>query len=167
VDKRNDKTYIVLIYDYQFGHSKLDLYLQQKSTQEKSELFNKILELLYSCHVKKVGVDFRDCKDGIWNLEFESSKICRITSLCDLCWLRESTDGESTKVHPRVFKDTSKKDLITRASRLGGRRYNRCSLQVESVHSDYLRVAIIGNVLLFVVEVVYYEPPPTKMLGAA
>jgi hypothetical protein len=80
-----------------------------------------------------------------WNLEFESSKLCRITSLCDLCRFRASTDGEYTKVHPTFLKDTSKKDLVTRAGRLGGRRYNRFSLQVESVYSDYLRVAILGN----------------------
>jgi hypothetical protein len=28
-----------------------------------------MLDLLYSCHDKKVGVDFRDCKDGIWHLK--------------------------------------------------------------------------------------------------
>jgi hypothetical protein len=49
------------------------------------------------------------------------------------------------KSTPCFFKDTSKKDLVTRAGRLGGRRYNRFSLQVESVYSDYPRVAIIGN----------------------
>jgi hypothetical protein len=49
---------------------------------------------------------------------------------------------------PHVFKDTSKKDLVTRADRVGGLMYNRFSLQVESVYSDYLRVAILGNVLL-------------------
>jgi hypothetical protein len=31
--------------------------------------YYKILELLYSCHIKKVGVDFQNCKDGIWNLK--------------------------------------------------------------------------------------------------
>jgi hypothetical protein len=80
-----------------------------------------------------------------WNLEFESSKVCRITSSCDLCRLRASTDGENMKVHPTFFKDISEKDLVTRAGRLGGCRYNRFSLQVESVYSDYLRVAILGN----------------------
>jgi hypothetical protein len=80
-------------------------------------------------------------------MEFESSKLCRITSLCDLCRLRASTDGENTKVHPTFSKDTSKKDLVTRAGRLRGRRYNQFSLQVESVYSDYLRVAILGNVV--------------------
>jgi hypothetical protein len=50
------------------------------------------------------------------------------------------------KVHPTFFKDISEKDLVTRAGRLGGCRYNRFSLQVESVYSDYLRVAILGNV---------------------
>jgi hypothetical protein len=55
-------------------------------------------------------------------------------------------DGENTKVHLRFKKkDTSKKDLVTRAGRLRGRRYNQFSLQVESVYSDYLRVAILGN----------------------
>jgi hypothetical protein len=49
------------------------------------------------------------------------------------------------KVHPTFFKDISEKDLATRAGRLGGSRYNRSSLQVESVYSDYLRVAILGN----------------------
>jgi hypothetical protein len=49
---------------------------------------------------------------------------------------------------PRVFKDTSKKDLVTRAGRLGSCRYNLFSLQVESVYSDYLRVAIPGNVVV-------------------
>jgi hypothetical protein len=46
---------------------------------------------------------------------------------------------------PHVFKDTSKKDLVTRDGRLGGCRYNQFSLKVESVYSDYLRVAILGN----------------------
>jgi hypothetical protein len=47
---------------------------------------------------------------------------------------------------PHVFlKDTSKKDLLTRAGRLGGLRYNRFSLQVESVYSNYIRVFILGN----------------------
>jgi hypothetical protein len=53
--------------------------------------------------------------------------------------------GWREHVHPKFLKDTSKKDLVTRAGRLGGRRYNRFSLQVESVYSDYLRVAIPGN----------------------
>jgi hypothetical protein len=43
------------------------------------------------------------------------------------------------------FKDISEKYLVTRAGRLGGCRYNRFSLQVESVYSNYLRVAILGN----------------------
>jgi hypothetical protein len=85
-----------------------------------------------------------------WNLEFESSKVCRITSSCDLCRIRASTDGENMKVHPTFLKDISEKDLVTRAGGLGGCRYNRFSLQVESVYSDYLRVAILGNVLLCV-----------------
>jgi hypothetical protein len=46
---------------------------------------------------------------------------------------------------PHFFKDISEKDLVTMAGRLGGCRYNRFSLQVESVYSDYLRVAILGN----------------------
>jgi hypothetical protein len=46
---------------------------------------------------------------------------------------------------PHFFKDISEKDLVTRAGRLGGCRYNRFSLQVESVYSDYLRVAILGK----------------------
>jgi hypothetical protein len=37
--------------------------------------------------------------------------------------------------------------LLLVAGRLGGCRYNRFSLQVESVYSDYLRVAILGNVV--------------------
>jgi hypothetical protein len=78
-------------------------------------------------------------------MEFESSKLCRITSLFDLCRLRASTDGENKKVHPTFLKDTSKKYLVTRAGRLGGLRYTQFSLQVESVYSDYLRVAILGN----------------------
>jgi hypothetical protein len=49
------------------------------------------------------------------------------------------------KSTPRFLKDTSKKDIVTRAGRLGGRRYNRFSLQVESAYSDYLRVVILGN----------------------
>jgi hypothetical protein len=57
---------------------------------------------------------------------------------------RMARTGKSTR---RFLKDTSKKDLVTRAGRLGGRRYNRCSLQVESVYSDYLSVAILGNVV--------------------
>jgi hypothetical protein len=57
-----------------------------------------------------------------------------------------STDGENTKVHPTFFfKDTSKRDLVTRAGRLCGSRYNRYSLQVEGVYySNYIRVAILG-----------------------
>jgi hypothetical protein len=53
--------------------------------------------------------------------------------------------ARTRKSTPRFFKDTSKKDLVTRAGRLGGRGYNRFSLQVESVYSDYLHVAILGN----------------------
>jgi hypothetical protein len=49
------------------------------------------------------------------------------------------------KVQPTFFKDISEKDLVTRAGRLGSCRYNRYSLQVESVYSDYLRVAILGS----------------------
>jgi hypothetical protein len=54
--------------------------------------------------------------------------------------------ARTRKSTPRFFKDTSKKYIATRAGRLGGRMYNQFSLQVESVYSDYLRVAILGNV---------------------
>jgi hypothetical protein len=49
------------------------------------------------------------------------------------------------KAHPTFFKDICEKDLVTRSGRLGSCRYNRFSLQVESVYSDYHRVAILGN----------------------
>jgi hypothetical protein len=44
-DKRNDKTYMIVLmyYYYRSRHSKLDLYLQQTSTQEKSERYIIIL----------------------------------------------------------------------------------------------------------------------------
>jgi hypothetical protein len=72
-----------------------------------------------------------------WNMKFESSKQCRIHPLCDLYRLHE--------IPPHVFKDTSKKDLATRACRLGGRRYNRSALQIERVYFYYFHIAILGN----------------------
>jgi hypothetical protein len=44
-----------------------------------------------------------------------------------------------------VFKDTSKKDIVTRFGRLGGRRYNRSALQIEIVCSDECGMALRGN----------------------
>jgi hypothetical protein len=41
VDRQNNKL-VVLMYYYWFRPSKLDLYLQQTSTQEKSELYINI-----------------------------------------------------------------------------------------------------------------------------
>jgi hypothetical protein len=142
VDRQNNRL-VVLMYYYWFRPSKLDLYLQQTSTQEKSELnINIRARILYNLRsfeqlsrLKSWGGLSRLQR---WNLEFESSNVCRITSSCDLCRLRTSTDGE-------IFLDISEKDLVTRAGRLGGCRYNRFSLQVKSIYSDYLRVAILGN----------------------
>jgi hypothetical protein len=64
------------MYYYRSRHSKLDLYLQHTVPKRNLDYtliyeleFYRILDLLYSCHVKKVGVDFQDCKGGIWNLK--------------------------------------------------------------------------------------------------
>jgi hypothetical protein len=74
-----------------------------------------------------------------WNLEFEISR-CVIYAGSG-----NPRMARTRKSTPRFFKDTSKKYIVTMVGRLGGRRYNRFSLQVESEYSDYLRVVILGN----------------------